>query len=878
MAYQVSANITGEPSQIQQRNGQVLFNSRSEAEQFQRDLKQQGFNRVDILEVQDQGRQEGEITAPANRPDIKGGQPITYSSNQSLSSSKGLTESQIIKLQNVDTAINKRQISLSQRESLREQIIKPNEFKRDYLTPERRQERESQAQKLYEQSSRGQTAAEIIKPLREIEKSYSEYSSYQNLRSSAYQSKQNQLSDLPLTTLGRPYDIDAKEYQEYNKQRQEQIKGLKIEAPTYSLSVLGIPFQTKEVQRNDNVSTNNLINNESSFGEVLTHTAMGFLPFPSPSELGQPPKQSKSFLDAPFFGKEGQDLKQFGDRVSFGLPSYAQRYSMFVGFSLLPTKLARVTGLGFTGYESGKTVLNPTKENFASLIAMGGLGLYGEQESLLKQFPTIKQTFFQRPTNRNLFESIIPEGNINKPSPLKTKYQITKANKVYFTSNKEFKNVQLDNGIILGNVIDTGNLIIETKTRTTERMTVPKIKRDFDIAFKQEQVTNLGGEPATLEIKKIKGYASVKNPLVEKTNTAFKVKEVKEIEIENRIVEGGIKNKFELNNLIKNTLPENQNLDISFNNITIVSESLKEGITQTNYLKGLPSKIPKEPKIKNEFSRKNKKERFDLGANINMDNEEIAGQIFKGKKDRLLLVNTETPETRITAIQNLKVQKTRQLYPNLEVKQISKVGTKLPAVTIQSQSNFNSSQQYFLRNKNKQKLPFVDVEYSQLNKIDLRNKSISSTQNILNVSQSNKEKISTKNILTDRFNLKNNLKTNTLQNLSIKSIQDTNIKLNLDLRVKQDTKTRNDLSLKPKLRLRDSPIYYGNESLKNLFVSNTNFFQSKKLNLNPKKTKISKLKYKGTPSVSVVLGGKGTKLSRSQIKGSFINPYQIRSL
>jgi hypothetical protein len=67
MPYQVTANVRGEPARIQQRGGIDTFQNRSEAESFQRELRQAGFDRVDIIESE--GKPPETITAPASSPD-----------------------------------------------------------------------------------------------------------------------------------------------------------------------------------------------------------------------------------------------------------------------------------------------------------------------------------------------------------------------------------------------------------------------------------------------------------------------------------------------------------------------------------------------------------------------------------------------------------------------------------------------------------------------------------------------------------------------------------------------------------------------------------------------------------------------------------------
>ncbi|MDP3765293.1 MAG: hypothetical protein Q8R04_02170, partial [Nanoarchaeota archaeon] len=77
MPYAVTANVTGEPARIQQRDNQTLFYNRGEAEEFQRSLRLSGFDRVDIIEM-DEPRPPETITAPASTPDRQG-RPISQS-------------------------------------------------------------------------------------------------------------------------------------------------------------------------------------------------------------------------------------------------------------------------------------------------------------------------------------------------------------------------------------------------------------------------------------------------------------------------------------------------------------------------------------------------------------------------------------------------------------------------------------------------------------------------------------------------------------------------------------------------------------------------------------------------------------------------------
>ena len=212
--YNVTANVTGEPASIQQRDGQTEFD-RSEAEDFQRSLILSGFDRVDIIEAQ--GKPSGTITAPASTPNLpldvprqtveyntKTGEPIIIT---------GATQEQIEQQRNVERAIAEGKLQESERESIRQQILG--------ITAKQESERK-QAQEIAEKASQGITAKEILTEFRKLPESYQTTST---LSSIAESSKQRQLVALPLTILGQPksfVDIESLRKQEVVQKAERQ--------------------------------------------------------------------------------------------------------------------------------------------------------------------------------------------------------------------------------------------------------------------------------------------------------------------------------------------------------------------------------------------------------------------------------------------------------------------------------------------------------------------------------------------------------------------------------------------------------------------------------------------------------------------------------
>ncbi|MBI2047482.1 hypothetical protein HYT26_04970 [Candidatus Pacearchaeota archaeon] len=138
MGFVVSANVRGEPARVQQREGRTVFTSRGEAEQFQRDLRQGGFDRVDILDVgasTDEEYYAEKVTAPASTPD-RGSRPIP-SSRESTQFKRQEEAKQ--RLANVEKAIKERPQIAGIRETLSQQIL--SQASGDFGTRQREAER-----------------------------------------------------------------------------------------------------------------------------------------------------------------------------------------------------------------------------------------------------------------------------------------------------------------------------------------------------------------------------------------------------------------------------------------------------------------------------------------------------------------------------------------------------------------------------------------------------------------------------------------------------------------------------------------------------------------------------------------------------------------
>src|SRR3990167_7979504 len=203
MKYKVGANITGERQEIQQRDGQTIFQSRGEAEAFRDELRRGGFDRIDIFEVSDEGRPSGAITAPASTPDRFGigHQPSTEAQQAAREAAqRGIPVSQLEvakRLENLDRAIAERPQIAGIRESLQQQIRQ--QAAGDFgartlnLTPSERLQQEaqsSQAQRIATEAARGTTAAELVMGFRKLPESYQTSQSLRGIAEASIQRRE----------------------------------------------------------------------------------------------------------------------------------------------------------------------------------------------------------------------------------------------------------------------------------------------------------------------------------------------------------------------------------------------------------------------------------------------------------------------------------------------------------------------------------------------------------------------------------------------------------------------------------------------------------------------------------------------------------------
>ena len=187
---------------------------------------------------------------------------------------------------------------------------------------------------------------------------------------------------------------------------------------------------------------------ELSLGEQVASNVLGYVSFMSPSKGGY--KQGGvSFLDAPIFGNKGKKLSLFGERVAADerLPSPLQSYSTLALFSMLPPVLSKSAITGFTGYETYKTVKEPTTEHFAGVLTMGGIGLVGEA-------PKVNPFSFERirvatETKSNLFNNKLADNLGIDVSPA-TKNNIITANVIGLKSGQPLITAGSDKVVRLG--------------------------------------------------------------------------------------------------------------------------------------------------------------------------------------------------------------------------------------------------------------------------------------------------------------------------------------------------------------------------------------------------------------------------------------------
>lgn len=168
MPYQVAGNVRGEPERPISR----VYQHRGEAEAEAARARLAGYDRVDIHEVSEEGFAEGEIIAPASKPDIRGGKPVTIEYDPRTGAQipiSSLSQQEIEKFRSVEKAIEQGKLQPSQRETVREQIIRQaqGDFgqRRINLTKQERAQqsaRQAEAQRIAEEASRGFTASEIL--------------------------------------------------------------------------------------------------------------------------------------------------------------------------------------------------------------------------------------------------------------------------------------------------------------------------------------------------------------------------------------------------------------------------------------------------------------------------------------------------------------------------------------------------------------------------------------------------------------------------------------------------------------------------------------------------------------------------------------------
>ncbi len=700
MPYVVAANVTGEPQQVQELNGQRVFYDVAEAEAFKRELRYQGYDRVDVISVQEGGAEypTGRVTAPPEKPDVNAPKRAPPPAN--------ITPEQRQQLANLNRAVQDGKLNPSQRATLQEQIIKRTENER--ALAERRL-----AQAAYEKASRGRTAEEIVKAAREAPPAYQ---TPQNLRQAAQIAATRKMAIPTQKTQLNPQGLPLRDVGNLNLRFKQEPQGFNPVAMYGQIdktpSELGFIFAGgRTVQK---------LKYNPKAGSFSEKAIYGMERFAAGTVSAA--KDTYSIVDVGLGTKfAGQKFKQYFSPAlvekerklgQFSKAQYAKPpLGTMVGFGAGATSagisIIRTAGenpLGTAAFvygagklKAGATLIRPVLGKFVepaifSGFVGGAVVTAPEGQKLRVGAETAGGFLLLGGVTKALYE--LPRSKLAKPvyesygiKQPKRNFQVTRLKQAEVISTDDVVRT-FPTEIPLPEKITQSilNVRAQTFSKIERRLNVPKLSKNVNVAFKFEDVSKqatftnpAGSEFQQLNVNIVKGYAKIPSPLLKGKSAEKPFRIIQEtsrsqdVRLINQQLYG-----FEFSDPISKTY--------SFPSYYSAASDMPLGVFRTSKLFAVPARIPPRPKIEKiriEPVVPQARRMF-----FSATDEDVAGFAYsrRGKLKKIITVETSD-------IQKLALERFRETQKSAP-QQIKSEGQQRQETVLLANQKLSSKRQY----------------------------------------------------------------------------------------------------------------------------------------------------------------------------------------